>query len=66
LKFDHILKKKDLKNEIIKKYLPHFKSTNILHPQLLIIIIINEYLEAGQGPLFPPEVDNIYTNINQN
>jgi len=33
---------------------------------IIIIIIINQYLEAGQRPLFPPEVDDIYTNINQN
>jgi len=33
---------------------------------IVIIIIISEYAEAGQGPLFSPEVDNIYTNINQN
>jgi len=33
---------------------------------LIIIIIINEYSEAGQRPLFLFEVDNIYTNINQN
>jgi len=33
---------------------------------IIIIIIIIEYPEAGQRPLFPPEVNNIYTNINQN
>jgi len=33
---------------------------------IIIIIIINEYPEAGQRPLFPPKVENIYTNINQN
>jgi len=34
--------------------------------KFIIIIIINEYPEAGQGPLFLSKVDNIYTNINQN
>jgi len=41
-------------------------ANDTIAPNYIIIIIINEYPEAGQGPLFPPEVDNIYTDINQN
>jgi len=55
-----------LVQEKVMSRMTSFRGTLDTLRQVFIIIIINEYPEAGRRPLFPSEVHNFNTNINKN